>query len=157
MPKKKKMFIIREIRASDYEQWKPLWDGYNEFYGRSGATALDPDITQMTWSRFFDIEEPVYAVAAESNGTIVGIVHYIFHRSTTAIGLNCYMQDLFTSPAARGQGVGAALITAVYKKAKDEGAARLYWQTHETNLLARHLYDKVAENSGFMVYRKFIV
>jgi hypothetical protein len=29
-------FVVRE----DYEQWLPLWDGYNAFYGRSGATAL---------------------------------------------------------------------------------------------------------------------
>lgn len=106
---------IRPIVRGDYEQWLPLWDGYNAFYGRSGATALDPAITAMTWSRFFDAYEPMHALVAENEGRLVGLTHYLFHRSTTSIGPNCYLQDLFTSEAARGKGVGTALIEGVYE------------------------------------------
>ncbi len=147
---------IRTVTPQDYNQWLPLWEGYNAFYGRSGATALAPEITGMTWSRFFDADEPVHALVAESDGKLVGIAHYIFHRSTTAIGPNCYLQDLFTTEMARGKGVARALINEVYERAKLAGAARLYWQTHETNITAMHLYNKVAEHSGFVVYRKLI-
>ncbi|AHK44840.1 MULTISPECIES: GNAT family N-acetyltransferase [Ensifer] len=147
---------IRPIVRSDYQQWLPLWDGYNAFYGRSGATALDPDITAMTWSRFFDAYEPMHALVAENEGRLVGLTHYLFHRSTTSIGPNCYLQDLFTSEAARGKGVGAALIEGVYEAARTAGSPRVYWQTHETNATAMALYDKVAERSGFLVYRKMI-
>jgi len=147
---------IRPIARHDYEQWLPLWDGYKDFYGRSGPTALDPEITRTTWQRFFDAYEPVHALVAESDGRLLGLVHYLFHRSTIAIQPNCYLQDLFTSADARGKGVGRALINGVYERARLAGSPRVYWLTHETNHTARQLYDKVAENSGFIVYRKML-
>lgn len=147
---------IRPVMRSDYDQWLPLWDGYNKFYGRSGDTALDPVITQTTWTRFFDAYEPVNALVAESDGKLIGLTHYIYHRSCITIEPTCYLQDLFTAEAARGKGVGMALINEVYRMAKVAGASRVYWQTHETNLTAMKLYDQVAERSGFVVYRKQI-
>lgn len=148
--------IIREIARTDYVQWLPLWDGYNHFYGRSGATALPDDITATTWARFFDEMEPVHALVADLDGRLIGLTHYLFHRSTTAVEPICYLQDLFTNADARGKGVGRALIEAVYDCAKVAGATRVYWQTHETNQTAQSLYDRVAEKSGFLVYRQLI-
>ncbi|MBO9559932.1 MAG: GNAT family N-acetyltransferase [Caulobacter sp.] len=145
---------IRPLIRSDYDRWLPLWDGYNAFYGRSGETALDPAITAMTWSRVFDAYEPVHGQVAEQDGRLLGLVHYLFHRSTTMIEPLCYLQDLFTTAEARGKGVGRALIEAVYEKARAAGATRVYWQTHETNATAMKLYDQVADKSGFLVYRK---
>ena len=97
---------IRFVTRQDYAQWLPLWEGYNAFYGRSGPTALAPEITAMTWARFFDAYEPVHALVAESDGRLLGLTHYLFHRSTTAIEPSCYLQDLFTLETARGKGVG---------------------------------------------------
>ena len=108
----------------------------------------------MTWSRFFDAYEPVHALVAESGGNLLGLVHYLFHRSTTAISPNCYLQDLFTAQASRGKGFGRALIEGVYQRAQAAGSGRVYWLTHETNQTAMKLYDKVGERSGFVVYRK---
>jgi GNAT superfamily N-acetyltransferase len=142
------------VVRQDFERWLPLWDGYNAFYGRSGDTALAPEITKMTWSRFFDAYEPVHALVAESGEQFLGLVHYLFHRSTTAIEPNCYLQDLFTSAASRGKGVGRALIEGVYERASEAGSKRVYWMTHQTNQTAMKLYDKVADHSGFVVYRK---
>ena len=147
---------IRPVTRSDRDQWLPLWDGYNAFYGRSGDTAPDPAVTAMTWERFFDAHEPVHCLVAEQNGRLLGLTHYLFHRSTTAIEPSCYLQDLFTTDAARGQGVGRALIEGVYAAAGVAGAARVYWQTHETNTTAMKLYDQVAQKSGFLVYRKLL-
>jgi GNAT superfamily N-acetyltransferase len=148
------MLNIRPVAPADFDEWKPLWDGYNAFYGRHGATALAEAVTRQTWSRFFDAYEPVYALVAEREGRLLGIVHYLFHRSTISIEPVCYLQDLFTLESARGQGVGAALIEAVYRRAREAGCPRVYWHTHETNTTARQVYDKVAEDSGFVVYRK---
>ena len=145
---------IRRVERTDFPRWLPLWDGYNNFYGRFGATALPAEVTQTTWGRFFDAYEPMHALVAESDGGLVGLVHYLFHRNTTMLGPTCYLQDLFTAEAARGKGVGRMLIEAVYQQAKIGGAARVYWHTHETNATARRLYDHVAANSGFIVYRK---
>ena len=145
---------IRPVRTKDYAGWLPLWDGYNEFYGRHGETALSSAITELTWKRFFDSNEPVFALVAEQGGALVGLTHYLFHRSTTKAELVCYLQDLFTAPAARGRGIGRALIEGVYAKAMEAGSKRVYWQTQTSNAAGRALYDKVAKHSGFIVYSK---
>jgi GNAT superfamily N-acetyltransferase len=148
--------VVRPIEQGDYAAWRPLWDGYNAFYGRAGETALADEITRTTWGRFFDESEPVHALVAQSEAGLVGLVHYLFHRSSILIGPTCYLQDLFTSEDARGRGVGRALIEAVYDAAKAAGASRVYWHTHETNRTARDLYDKVADDTRFVVYRKML-
>jgi len=146
--------VVRNVAPSDFNAWLPLWNGYNEFYGRVGATALPKEITEITWKRFFDGYEPMHAMVAELDGQILGLVHFLYHRHTTMAGPICYLQDLFTVQSARGKGVGRALIEAVYAEAKKAGAERVYWQTHETNETAMRLYDQVATKSGFVVYRK---
>lgn len=147
-------YTIRAAERGDFPAWKALWDGYNAFYGRSGETALPHEITQMTWSRFFDAYEPMHALVAEDSGQLLGLAHFLYHRSTIHVAPTCYLQDLFTVEEARGKGVGRALIDAVYRRAAQAGAPRVYWQTHESNRTAMALYDKVAEKSGFIVYRK---
>jgi GNAT superfamily N-acetyltransferase len=145
---------VRDAAPGDFDRWLPLWDGYNSFYGRSGPTALPREITQTTWSRFFDAGEPVHALLAEADGKLVGLAHYLFHRSTTAIAATCYLQDLFASEEARGRGVATALIEEVYNRASQAGAPRVYWQTHETNERARRLYERLAQRTGFIVFAK---
>jgi GNAT superfamily N-acetyltransferase len=146
---------VRDVQRSDFPAWKPLWQGYNAFYGRQGKTALPDEITNLTWSRFFDGYEPIHALVAEQHDRkLVGLVHYLFHRSSTGLRSNCYLQDLFTVESARGQGIGRALIEEVYRRAAQAGSGRVYWQTHETNSTAMKLYDKLAEKSGFIIYRK---
>ena len=145
-------FTIRSVRRDDYGAWRRLWDGYNAFYGRSGATSLPEEITQTTWERFFDAAEPVHALVAEEAGGLVGLVHYLYHRSTTRLRDVCYLQDLFTAPSLRGLGIGRRLIQAVYVAAREAGSGRVYWQTHVSNQQGRVLYDKVAQHHGFIVY-----
>jgi GNAT superfamily N-acetyltransferase len=147
-----KHFTAHPIQREDYAQWRPLWDGYNAFYGREGATALPEAITQSTWERFFNTSEPVHAFVAKSNGRVVGLVHYLFHRSTTRARDVCYLQDLFTESALRGQGVGRLLIESVYEAARQNGSSRVYWTTQTSNQAGRALYDKVAKHAGFIVY-----
>lgn len=142
--------IIRSAVPVDFAQWLPLWEGYNTFYERS----VPSEVTRMTWSRFFDAYEPMHAIVAERDGQLLGLVHYLFHRNTAMLGPTCYLQDLFTLATTRGQGIGRALIEAVYERAQAAGSPRVYWMTQESNATARRLYDQVAENSGFIQYRR---
>ena len=146
--------LIRGIRREDFDAWLPLWDGYNSFYGREGPTALPRSVTELTWARFFDPAEPMHALVAQRDAPLVGLAHYLFHRSTIHAEPVCYLQDLFTAAPERGSGIGRALIEAVAQQARAAGAARLYWLTHESNATARALYDKLARRSGFIVYRR---
>lgn len=143
-------FSIRSVTPADYQSWAQLWKGYQTFY----KTEFSQEVTAQTWSRFFDGLEPVHALVAQRGVDLVGLVHFIFHRSTWLTGPTCYLQDLFTTQSARGAGIGRALIEAVYERASVSGAQRVYWLTHHTNQTAIALYDKVAERSGFIHYRK---
>jgi len=145
---------VRPVEPADYAQWRPLWDGYNAFYGRQGDTALPEEITAATWARFFDAGEPVRALVAVHDRHIVGLSHYLFHRSTTRLRDVCYLQDLFTVERLRGHGIGRRLIEAVYVAARQAGCSRVYWQTQASNAKGRALYDKVAEHRGFIVYAR---
>ncbi|MBZ6075040.1 GNAT family N-acetyltransferase [Microvirga puerhi] len=142
--------LIRPFQPGDRDGWNPLWQGYLTFY----KSSLPPETTDLTWSRLLDPAEPMYGLAAVLDGEIIGIVHYLYHRSTWSPGNYCYLQDLFTSEKARNRGVGRSLIEEVYGRAQADGASRVYWLTHETNTTAQILYDKVAAKSGFIQYRK---
>jgi len=144
--------IVRPLLAADRAQWDPLWAGYLAFY----KTALEPMVTETTFARLIDPNEPMFAFVAEDEKTkqLLGVVHCVIHRGTWSIGDFCYLEDLFVSEAARGKGVGRALIEAVYARADELGCGRVYWLTHQDNTVARHLYDEVAEFRGFIQYRR---
>ena len=142
--------VIKPIGKDERAYWEPLWQGYLRFY----KSHQEPEETEVTWLRIHDPAEPMFALGAYVDGRLLGITHYLYHRSFWTAGDYCYLQDLFVAEGARNLGLGRALIEAVYVEAKKMGASRVYWNTHETNATARALYEKVAERSGFIQYRK---
>ena len=141
---------IRPITAADHAAWLPLWQGYQRFY----QTEIPAETSALTWQRFLDPAEPMHAALAWRDGEAVGLVHFIYHRSCWTPGDYCYLQDLFVADAMRGCGIGRKLIAAVEQVARNAGANRIHWLTQEGNTDARALYDKVAQRSGFIQYRK---
>jgi GNAT superfamily N-acetyltransferase len=150
VPKADGNIIIKPVGANERAAWEPLWNGYLAFY----KATLAPGASDVAWARFHDPNEPMFVLGAYVDGQLTGIVHYLFHRSTWTPGNYCYLQDLFVDDSARGLGLGRALIEAVYEKAKAAGASRVHWLTQNGNAQARILYDQVADNPGFMQYRK---
>ena len=144
--------VIRPIGEDEREAWNPLWADYLAFY----KTTLTRDVSDLAWTRFHDPDEPIFALGGYVDGKLTGIAHYLFHRSTWATHRYCYLEDLFVADAARGKGLGRALIEAVCAKAEAANASRVYWLTQSNNAQARALYDKVADNLGFIQYRKVI-
>ncbi|PRY77575.1 ribosomal protein S18 acetylase RimI-like enzyme [Yoonia maritima] len=144
---------IRDVAETDYDQWRSLWGQYNAFYGREGPTALSDAIIKSTWRRFFDPNEQVFCLVAEQAGNLVGLAHYIFHRNTITIENTCYLQDLFSDSKMRGLGIGRQLVTEFYERARLAGTRGVYWHTHASNQTAMKLYDRMAENTEFVVYR----
>jgi GNAT superfamily N-acetyltransferase len=142
--------VIRPIGKDERAAWELLWNGYLTFY----KATLAPGASDVAWARFHDPDEPMFVLGAYVGGQLTGIVHYLFHRSTWTPGNYCYLQDLFVDDSARGLGLGRALIEAVYERARAAGCSRVHWLTQTTNAQARILYDQVADNSGFMQYRK---
>jgi GNAT superfamily N-acetyltransferase len=141
---------IRALQARDKQAWLPLWAGYLEFY----KSDLPSDVTETAFARLTGPDEDMFGLVAEQDGNIVGIAHCIVHRSTWAKGHYVYLNDLFVSPDVRKSGAARALIEAIYKRADEIDAERVYWLTHETNTTARKLYDSLAFNDGFLEYRR---
>ena len=137
---------IASLRDADRAAWEVLARGYKEFY----ATPTTDAEYATAWERLL-AQDGVHGLGAFVEGRLVGIAHYLFHTSVWARS-NCYLQDLFTLPSARGHGVARALIEAVAVQARAQGAARYYWLTQQHNAVARSLYDKVASHRGFIRY-----
>jgi GNAT superfamily N-acetyltransferase len=142
--------VIRALAAGDRDSWMPLWRGYQAFY----AVEIPDAVSAATWERLLDPAEPMGGALAWEGDEAVGLVHHVRHRSTWTTGNSCYLQDLFVAPGGRGRGTGRALIAHAEEVARQAGCSRLYWLTHETNADAMKLYDRVAERSGFVQYRK---
>jgi GNAT superfamily N-acetyltransferase len=142
--------VIRPVGTDERAAWEPLWKGYQTFY----EVALSDEASDVAWARLHDPAEPMHILGAYVDGKLVGIAHYLFHRSFWSIGDYCYLQDLFVAKEARNLGAGRALIAAVERAARAAGASRIHWLTQEGNTDARALYDQVADRSGFIQYRK---
>ena len=143
---------IRQVTSGDHAAWLPLWQAYLRFY----KTELPDSVTQSTWLRMLDPNEPTHAALAWADNKAVGMVHFIYHRSNWAIENACYLQDLLVVPETRGTGVGGQLIEFVYATAKADGCNKVHWLTHETNATAIQLYERIAERPGFIQFRKAI-
>lgn len=146
------MTIYRAIQAQDYAEWHILWQGYQTFYQSNIADTT----TQQTFARFLEVESPLHAIVAIHQGQLMGFVHFIQHASTWTTQDYCYLQDLYVAPTCRGKHIGRELIEQVYLAAQDLNCSRVYWLTQENNYTARMLYDRVAERSGFIQYRKML-
>ena len=145
---------VRPLNPEEFALWLPLWIAYQEFY----KVKLADSLNTQTWQRLMDPLEPMYVLGAfDEQQQLLGIAHFIYHRSTWTSGDYCYLQDLFSVPQARGVGAGRSLIEAIIEKARNAGASRVYWLTHESNTTARLLYDRIADNAGFIQYRKNLV
>lgn len=140
---------IRPISPGDRRSWEPLWQGYLEFYEKT----IPAETTEFTWKRLITTHEVEGLLAWSEKGEALGLAHFLYHASTSTRGGNCYLQDLFVVPAARGRRVGRQLIAAVVQAAKAKGVAVVYWQTEEFNGTARRLYERVAKRSPFIRYQ----
>lgn len=140
---------IRAVEAKDRKQWEILWRGYYTFYESDLEAGTD-----ALWRRLMaPSSDGPFALAAEDGGAgLVGLAQYLFHQTTWSQAPRCYLNDLFTSDAARGQGVGRKLIEAVYAAADARGASQVYWTTQQFNHAGRLLYDRIGKLTPFIKY-----
>lgn len=139
---------IRPLRPEDRAGWDPLYRGYADFYG----VPQSEEMRERVFGWLMDEAHPVEGLVAESGGRLVGLTHFRpFHSPLRAL-TNCFLDDLFVAPAARGSGAARALIEGVEAVAKERGWATVRWITAEDNYRARGLYDQVAERTRWVTY-----
>ena len=142
---------IRPLTVEDRLEWGGLWHAYLAFY----ETQLPDAVYDSTFARLLGGDPNDFSCfVAETDGRLVGLTHFLFHRHAWKVENVCYLQDLFASPQVRGTGVGRALIEAVYAEADRRGAPDVYWKTQDFNHTARKLYDRVGQLTPFIKYRR---
>jgi len=143
------MVTITALKSSDRAEWLGLWDAYLTFY----ACDLEASTTDATFARLTTAGSGLHgAIARKDDGTALGLVHWLTHLSTWTTTDYCYLEDLFVAPSERSTGIGRALIEHVRRWAEQNGSAKVYWLTAETNSVARGLYDQLATRTEFIQY-----
>jgi ribosomal protein S18 acetylase RimI-like enzyme len=141
------MIRIAPLRLSERTRWMQLWSEYQTFY----RVEIPAAVTETTWQRIHDGR--VHGLGArDSDDYLIGFVHYLFHEDTWSIAPACYLQDLYVDAQVRGTGCGRKLIEAVAESTAKAGASSPYWLTHQSNTVARRLYDRLGQNQGFIQY-----
>ncbi len=141
--------IIRDAEPGDHAGWLTLWQGFLDYY----ATTLPAAVTDHTWARLMDQGCTMKMRLAIRDDRPAGFAIHQHHPSTGIMGDDCYLEDLFVAPSARGQGIGRALIEDLMALARDRGWHRLYWHTNADNTDARRLYDRFVPSDGHIRYR----
>jgi GNAT superfamily N-acetyltransferase len=141
--------MIRDAIPQDEAAWRGLWQGFLDYY----SMPLDPAITARTWARLMDPDCTMKARLATGGGVALCFAIHQHHPSSWVMGDDCYLEDLYVSPQARGKGLGRALIEDLVALARAKGWHRLYWNTETTNATALRLYDSFIKDDGHIRYR----
>ena len=143
--------VIRPVSEGDWDGWKPLWDGYLDFYREQ----LDEATSRFTFDRLCKLRGSASSDSSRNpTATVQGLVKRPgapFHVDDACY---CYLEDLFVDRDARGSHIARELIEAVSTEATTRGAAHVYWHTQQYNGAARSLYDQVARLTSFVVYER---
>lgn len=142
--------MIRQLVPEDKEKWLLLWHGYLKFYDQT----LSDEQTELSWNRLLHSQEGLNALVAVIEDDLVGLTHFYWTPSTWTEHKDLYLEDLFVAPTVRKRGVGEALIRRLSELAAAAGAKKIHWQTHVDNTVARKLYDRIANQSEFIVYEQ---
>jgi ribosomal protein S18 acetylase RimI-like enzyme len=141
---------IREVRPTDHDHWVELYAGYRAFY----ALPLDPAAVETAWTWVSTGQHQFTGLVAvdATNGEVIALANLRDVARPSAGRMGLYLDDLFTSPAARGRGAGSALLRRIAEIARERDAVVVRWITSTSNTTARRLYDQHAELRDFASY-----
>lgn len=140
---------IHPLTAQDRDAWERLFAGYAAFY----KVEQTPQMRETVFGWLMDeTHGSTCLLAADITGQIVGFAHYRPFVSQLKAVTNCFMDDLFVDPAARGTGAAETLIEAVGTRARENGWGVVRWITADDNFRGRGVYDKLAARTMWITY-----
>ncbi|WP_217182629.1 GNAT family N-acetyltransferase [Streptomyces sp. AC495_CC817] len=140
--------VIRAVEHVDRPGWQPLFEGYRDFYGHEP----DPAVIETVWSWLRDADHELNGLVALQGERVVGIAHWRTFARPSRGGRAIFLDDLYTDPAARGSGVGTALVDRLREIAARDGLLEVRWITSESNTDAQRLYDRIAQQLPIRTY-----
>jgi len=139
--------VVRDLAAADETAWRRLFDAYVDWYGFVVPAA----VKEENWRRLMEPGAPLFGIAADWDGEMVGFALCVLHLNTSTTMPVCYLEDLYVALSARRQGVGRALIQELIDRGRGRWF-RLYWVTQADNSRARALYDQMGQHKGKIRY-----
>lgn len=100
------------------------------------ARATDDDLR----TALFGPAPAAFCHVAEHDGEVVGLAVWFLNYSTWTGKHGIYLEDLFVRPAARGTGLGKALLSKLVEIANERGYARVEWSVLDWNTPAMDFY-----------------
>ncbi|MEC9266055.1 MAG: GNAT family N-acetyltransferase [Pseudomonadota bacterium] len=86
-------------------------------------------------------------IVDDRDGTPAGFAMYSTVYEAAFAGNGIFLRDIYVSAAARGQGLGKALMVALAQECQREGIRRIDWHAARLDLDARTFYEMLAPDS----------
>jgi ribosomal protein S18 acetylase RimI-like enzyme len=90
--------------------------------------------------------------ATADDATPTGVAQLRFRYGVWRAGGDCLLEDLFVDDAARGAGLGRALVEATLARARARGCRRVELDVNEANATAQRLYGSLGFSSTSNTY-----
>lgn len=146
------MFVINEITKNDYQSWKIIFKEYLIFYN----SKLTESTIKSSWDKIINKDEKIYCLgcykSSEKTKELIGIMNFIYHKSTWSKKRVCYLEDLFIQEDHRLKGCASLLLNKLVKICKIKNIEKIYWKTKSDNYQAQSLYNKFAIQTDFLEY-----
>jgi GNAT superfamily N-acetyltransferase len=139
---------IRPVEAKDRSEWEVLYRGYADFY----EVEMTDEKLSTLWSWLHDPSHVEECRVYESDGHLVGLMHFRAMPSPLRAGDVCFLDDLFVDPVERGKNAGKQLLEDLQDVASERGWDAIRWITRDTNYRAKALYDRMATKTYWHTY-----
>ena len=140
--------MVREIKLSDNEEWEVLYRGYADFY----KVEMKDEILKTVWSWLQDRNHDVKGIVYEHENKVVGLAHYRSMPRPLRGKYIGFLDDIYVEPKYRGKKIGEKLIHQLKDISKKNNWDLIRWVTHNDNIRAKSLYDRIAKKTNWDLY-----
>jgi GNAT superfamily N-acetyltransferase len=144
-------FTTHFVSDSDKAEWRPLFDGYAQFY----KTEMTDAVADVVWAWLLDPSHVLEGLLVrDANKRAAGFLHFRSCPRPLSGRDMGFADDMFIAPPARGTGAADALFERLRSIAMERDWPVVRWVTQHFNERGRGLYDRYTGGpSDFIMYQ----